>query len=322
AGGGGATIQYQDGLQGSGQPVDCVVTELGQTAVTIKTPTTVTLEETGPAFSVNFVGPGSLSGPAGSTAAGSYTLNMTHDGPGSGAQGFSLGLTADDASITDITIEGSVAESLLNPNPLFHFVVAELTSGPGNEGAVMAVVLDFIAPTTLPTNTTSSIGFIDVGADIPAGGGTATLRYAEGLQGSGQPVACIVTQAGQSEIPEKVDLNVALEETAADSDGDGIPDDEDACPNSDLSPTVVIGDCDSGVTNHLLPNGCTIKDRIDHIQATAANPIRAIIRTADLLRRLKRRGVITRHDARAILVCLISSYGVGHMDADDVMDDD
>jgi hypothetical protein len=41
----------------------------------------------------------------------------------------------------------------------------------------------------------------------------------------------------------------------SDIDGDGISDDEDACPSSDLSDTVVIDSCDSGVENVLLEGG-------------------------------------------------------------------
>jgi hypothetical protein len=49
----------------------------------------------------------------------------------------------------------------------------------------------------------------------------------------------------------------------SDSDGEGIPDDVDTCPHSDLAPTVVIGTCDSGMVNHLQADGYTITDRVD-----------------------------------------------------------
>ena len=48
---------------------------------------------------------------------------------------------------------------------------------------------------------------------------------------------------------------------SAHSDGDGIADDIDVCPLSDLSETVIIDRCDSGVSNPLAANGCTISDR-------------------------------------------------------------
>ncbi len=47
-----------------------------------------------------------------------------------------------------------------------------------------------------------------------------------------------------------------------DGDGDGVCDGADHCPSSDLRATVVIGSCDTGVTNVLLADGCTIADRI------------------------------------------------------------
>ncbi len=56
--------------------------------------------------------------------------------------------------------------------------------------------------------------------------------------------------------------NLSFRVAVQDSDGDGIPDDEDACPNSDLSPTIVIGGCDSGVGNLLFEDGCTMADMV------------------------------------------------------------
>jgi len=47
-----------------------------------------------------------------------------------------------------------------------------------------------------------------------------------------------------------------------DLDGDGITNSQDTCLDSDLLPTVVVADCDSGVTNTLFPSGCTIADRV------------------------------------------------------------
>ena len=55
-----------------------------------------------------------------------------------------------------------------------------------------------------------------------------------------------------------------------DTDGDGIPDDEDDCPFSDLSETVVIDGCDSGVQNVLFDDGCTISDLISQCAEDAA----------------------------------------------------
>lgn len=71
---------------------------------------------------------------------------------------------------------------------------------------------------------------------------------------------------GFPEVVEPTDValdSVSLTTVPADdSDGDGIPDREDACPHSDLSATVALRGCDTGVTNPVLPSGCTIADLV------------------------------------------------------------
>lgn len=44
------------------------------------------------------------------------------------------------------------------------------------------------------------------------------------------------------------------------SDRDGVPDGADRCLASDIRPTVVIGTCDSGVTNDVQADGCSVSD--------------------------------------------------------------
>ena len=97
-------------------------------------------------------------------------------------------------------------------------------------------------------------------------GGTATF-------GAGEANETMLTSAGIN------DIFVARFSGVLDTDGDddGIPDNDDACPTSDLSDTVVIEGCDSGVENTLLVegaafgNGCTITDLILDIAADAPN---------------------------------------------------
>jgi hypothetical protein len=55
--------------------------------------------------------------------------------------------------------------------------------------------------------------------------------------------------------------------TFPDADNDGVPDDEDCNPRSDTSPTIIVGGVDSGVANHLFPNGCTMADVIAQLAA-------------------------------------------------------
>ena len=46
--------------------------------------------------------------------------------------------------------------------------------------------------------------------------------------------------------------------TFPDADSDSVPNDEDCNPNSNLSPTIVIGSINTGVPNTLFANGCTM----------------------------------------------------------------
>ena len=56
---------------------------------------------------------------------------------------------------------------------------------------------------------------------------------------------------------------ITLSQHGLDSDRDGVADNEDCNPYSDLNPTVVFEDCDSGVANTLFANGCTIADLLN-----------------------------------------------------------
>lgn len=92
-----------------------------------------------------------------------------------------------------------------------------------------------------------------------------------------------------------------------DTDGDGFLDSVDACPNSDLSPTVVIDGCDSGVENDLLDDGCTISDLIAACAATATNHGEFVSCVADLTNQLKTDGVITGKEKGGIQSCAAKS---------------
>ena len=52
-----------------------------------------------------------------------------------------------------------------------------------------------------------------------------------------------------------------------DSDGDGVDDDVDACPNSDLGSTIIINGEETSVENDLLADGCSLADLIAEVLA-------------------------------------------------------
>ena len=89
----------------------------------------------------------------------------------------------------------------------------------------------------------------------------------------------------------------------ADGDGDGVPDDIDACPNSDLSLNVAIDGCDSGVNNHFLINGCTISDLVDQCAQEAANHGKFVRCIAHLTNDLKKARLITGREKGSIQSC-------------------
>lgn len=90
---------------------------------------------------------------------------------------------------------------------------------------------------------------------------------------------------------------------SADSDGDETPDVTDECTASDLSSSIVIDDCDTGVTNELLGNGCTISDLIAGC-AEVASHHGSFVRCVSLLtRELRLDGTLLDGERRAILRC-------------------
>lgn len=91
--------------------------------------------------------------------------------------------------------------------------------------------------------------------------------------------------------------------TCGDTDGDGVPDPDDACPNSDLGETVVIDGCDSGVANHLFEDGCTMADRIGGCAEGARNHGSFVSCVAGLTSTWVRDEIITSRDQGPIQRC-------------------
>lgn len=100
----------------------------------------------------------------------------------------------------------------------------------------------------------------------------------------------------------------ALVFATRDSDGDGIPDDEDACQDSDLAETVVLGECDSGVVNELFGDGCSladiILDLVEECTEGAANHGQAVSCITHETNELKEAGILSGEDKGAIQSCV------------------
>jgi predicted extracellular nuclease len=88
-----------------------------------------------------------------------------------------------------------------------------------------------------------------------------------------------------------------------DIDGDGVPDDSDACDASSSSTTVVIDGCDSGAGNDLFSDGCKITDRIDDCAGSAVTHDDFTACVTQLTNDLKRDGFITNKEKSGIQKC-------------------
>lgn len=88
-----------------------------------------------------------------------------------------------------------------------------------------------------------------------------------------------------------------------DSDGDGVPDEEDDCPDSDLGASIVIAECDTGVENLLLDAGCAMADVIAQCADAAVNNAVFVCCVAHLANDWKQDGLIGGQDKGQIQSC-------------------
>ena len=93
------------------------------------------------------------------------------------------------------------------------------------------------------------------------------------------------------------------EPAPTDTDGDGIPDEDDACPESDLSETIFIDGCDTGVDNLLFDDGCTMADRIAECADAATSHGEFVACVAALTNEWKNNGLISGKEKGRIQRC-------------------
>ena len=90
-----------------------------------------------------------------------------------------------------------------------------------------------------------------------------------------------------------------------DEDDDGVCDAEDACPESNMADTIVIGTCDSGVANLVLDDGCTMADRITDCASDESNLSSVMLCVMQLTRDWESDELITDAEKRKIQGCLL-----------------
>ena len=88
-----------------------------------------------------------------------------------------------------------------------------------------------------------------------------------------------------------------------DRDRDGLGDDEDVCPASDLRSTVLIDACDTAVPNPVFPSGCTIADLIVPCAENAHKHNTFVRCVAELTNKMQRITIITGEQTDALRSC-------------------
>lgn len=78
-----------------------------------------------------------------------------------------------------------------------------------------------------------------------------------------------------------------------DSDGDGVTDDVDLCPDSILTPTVIIGNIDTGIINEVSDEGCSYADRIADFLVQSADHGDFVSSVSAFANELKKQGLIS-----------------------------
>ena len=91
-----------------------------------------------------------------------------------------------------------------------------------------------------------------------------------------------------------------------DSDGDRVLDADDSCPMSVLTERVIIPGCNSGVSNLLFQDGCSLADRVLECGNGSQNHGIEVSCASHLLNELKTAGNLTGHDEAAIQRCASS----------------
>jgi hypothetical protein len=127
--------------------------------------------------------------------------------------------------------------------------------------------------------------------------------------GFGNPVGLAFDPSGNLFIAEfSAGVIYRVAGVIPDGDGDGILDREDACPKSDLSTTVIIDGCDSGIANVLFTTGCTISDLMTQCVDGAYNHGEFVSCVAQLTNNLKGAGTITGRQKGAIERCAAKTH--------------
>jgi hypothetical protein len=88
-----------------------------------------------------------------------------------------------------------------------------------------------------------------------------------------------------------------------DADDDGVADGDDECPGTVLGDRVMVGDCDTGVADQVLGNGCTMTELIASCKPEPRPRSRLLRCVIRLVRDWRREGIIHPSDGGKIIRC-------------------
>ncbi len=121
-------------------------------------------------------------------------------------------------------------------------------------------------------------------------------------------------------LPAEISAIYAARNTGVcvDTDFDGVLDDEDACPDSTLTATIIIDGCDTGVDNMLFDDGCTMADLIAECGDGASNHGAFVRCVQQLNKDWQDARLISRREKVAIQNCATqANIPVGPLDCND-----
>jgi hypothetical protein len=211
------SIAFVDGLRGSGQPVENKVSYRGFDFRPTRGSAAIAVcpRISTPRVELSLTAPAVAEGPEGGTTQFLATAVLTTaDNPSpSGAEGWSIGLAVEHGRIVAGTTAGTAGALTTQGGYRLAdgFERTELTTGPGNEGIISAVVLSSSGGSTLPPTGMASLLRVTVESAVPlpvVTGGQfvcepelARVYFVDGRRGTGQPVENRISFDGLGVVP-------------------------------------------------------------------------------------------------------------------------
>ena len=157
-------------------------------------------------FTLSFEAPARIIEPAGSRRVETCYTVLTHEGEGTGPQGWSYGVESLSCAVLSATTDGTAVEA----NSFVKVQIIDPAKNGGRTGFVSGTVLSVAGGFELPARVPHRIAKLAVEFSVASDERTAVLRFEEGLRGAGQPVAISVSQAGDAVEPVRIDHAITL----------------------------------------------------------------------------------------------------------------